>query len=80
MIICVAVLILRKTDPDRPRPFKVPFVPLLPILGIVLCGGLMVHGFMTLGVSAVLFPVWILIGALIYFAYGYKRHRDAEKE
>ena len=79
MIICIAVLILRKTDPNRPRPFKVPFVPLLPVLGIILCGGLMVHGFMTLGISAVLFPVWIIIGAIIYFAYGYKKHREVEK-
>ena len=79
MIICIAVLILRKTDPDRKRPFKVPFVPLIPILGIILCGGLMVHGFMTLGISAVLFPVWIILGALIYFAYGYRKHRELEK-
>ena len=78
MIICIAVLILRKTDPNRPRPFKVPFVPLFPILGIILCGGLMVHGFMTLGISAVLFPVWIILGAIIYFAYGYQNHRRFE--
>ena len=56
-----------------------PFVPLLPVLGIILCGGLMVHGFMTLGISAVLFPVWNIIGAIIYFAYGYKKHREVEK-
>ncbi len=80
MIICIAVLILRKTDPKRERPFKVPFVPLFPILGIILCGGLMVHGFLTLGISAVLFPGWIILGVGIYFAYGYKRHREVEKQ
>ena len=78
MVICLAVLILRKTDPNRKRPFKVPFVPLFPILGIILCGGIMVHGFMTLGISAVLFPLWIVLGIIIYFAYGYKKQRKNE--
>ncbi len=78
MVICIAVLILRKTDPKRERPFKVPFVPLFPILGIILCGGIMIHGFLTLGISSILFPLWILIGIGIYFAYGYKKQRDME--
>ncbi len=78
MVICLAVLILRKTDPNRKRPFKVPFVPLFPILGIILCGGIMVHGFMTLGISAVLFPLWIVLGMIIYFTYGYKKQRKNE--
>ena len=79
MVICIAVIILRKTDPDRKRPFKVPFVPLFPILGVILCGGIMFHGFMTLGISAILFPLWVIIGAIIYFAYGYRKHREIEK-
>ena len=37
IVVCVAVLILRKTQPDRPRPFKVPFSPWFPILGILCC-------------------------------------------
>ena len=78
MVICIAVLILRKTDPNRKRPFKVPFVPLFPILGILLCGGIMIHGFMTLGISAILFPLWIVLGMIIYFAYGYKKQRRNE--
>ncbi len=78
MVICIAVLILRKTDPNRERPFKVPFVPLFPILGILLCGGIMVHGFITLGISAILFPLWIVLGMAIYFAYGYKKQRKNE--
>ena len=78
MVICIAVLILRKTDPERPRPFKVPFVPWFPILGIMLCGGIMIHGFITLGISSILFPLWILIGVAIYFAYGYKKQRRIE--
>lgn len=78
IIVCVAVLILRKTDPERHRPFKVPFSPLFPILGIVCCGGLMIYSMQFLTTSALLFPIWVGIGALIYFHYGYKKNRKAE--
>lgn len=78
IIVCVAVLILRKTDPDRPRPFKVPFTPLFPILGIVCCGGLMIYSMQFLTTSTLLFPIWVGIGALIYFSYGYIKNRKAE--
>lgn len=80
IIVCVAVLILRKTDPNRHRPFKVPFSPLFPILGIVCCGGLMIYFLVNSAsvMSAVLFPVWLGIGALIYFHYGYKKNRKKE--
>ena len=78
IIVCVAVLILRKTDPDRHRPFKVPFSPLFPIMGIVCCGGLMIYSMQFLTTSALLFPVWVGLGALIYFHYGYKKNRKAE--
>src|SRR5574344_368815 len=78
IIVCVAVLILRKTDPTRERPFKVPFVPLFPILGILCCGGLMIYSMKFLTTSALLFPLWLGIGALIYFHYGYIKNRKAE--
>lgn len=78
IIVCVAVLILRKTDPDRHRPFKVPFSPFFPIMGIVCCGGLMIYSMQFLTTSAALFPVWVGIGALIYFHYGYKKNRKVE--
>src|SRR5574344_3089904 len=48
VIICLAVLILRKTNPDTPRPFKVPLCPLFPILGIVICGVLIIFSLKTL--------------------------------
>lgn len=78
IIVCVAVLILRKTDPDRYRPFKVPFSPLFPTLGIICCGGLMIYSMQNLKTSALLFPLWLGIGALIYFHYGYKKNRVTE--
>ena len=76
-IVCIAILILRKTEPNRHRPFKVPLVPLFPILGILFCGGLMVYSLFNLGTSAFLFPLWIVIGVVIYFAYCYRKMRKS---
>jgi len=75
IIICIAVLILRKTDPDRKRPFRVPFSPLFPMLGILICGGLMVYSLQSLTMSSLYFPLWLLAGFLIYALYGYKQKR-----
>ncbi len=79
IIICIAVLILRKTDPDRVRPFKVPFCPLFPILGIITCGGLMVYSMGSLKTSSTYFPLWLLIGFMIYAIYGYAQKRLEEQ-
>lgn len=78
MIVCVAILILRKIDPDRHRPFRVPFSPWFPIMGILCCGGLMIYSMHTLKTAAKLFPVWIAFGALIYAVYGYRKNRKVE--
>lgn len=78
IIVCVAVLIFRKTDPKRYRPFKVPFSPVTPLLGIICCGGLMIYSMQFLTKSTVLFPIWLLMGCVIYFSYGYKKNREIE--
>ena len=83
IIVCVAILILRKVDPNRPRPFKVPFCPFLPIMGILCCGGLMIFSMdIARGDSAILstemFIIWVIMGALIYGTYGYQSNRKAE--
>ncbi len=80
IIVCITVLILRKTDPDRERPFKVPFCPWFPILGILCSGGLSIYSMKFLTTSRVVFPLWIVIGILIYFTYSYGQHRKAEDE
>lgn len=80
IIICIAVLILRKTEPDRPRPFKVPFCPWFPILGILTCFGLMYCKFSAKATSALYFIVWLIIGIIIYAAYSYKSKRDEETD
>lgn len=80
IIICIAVLILRKTEPLRERPFKVPFCPWFPILGIITCGGLMFYSMKSLKTSSIYFPLWLLIGFLIYALYGYNQKRLEEEK
>lgn len=80
IIVCVAVLILRHTDPDRERPFRVPFSPVTPSLGIICCGGLMIYKSLQAGGSALLFPVWLGVGAIIYILYGFIKNRNNENE
>jgi APA family basic amino acid/polyamine antiporter len=69
VIVCAAVLIMRVTNPKAERPFRVPWSPLLPALGIVMCLLLMFslpsENWLRLG-------VWLLIGFAIYFGYGYR--------
>ncbi len=79
ILICVMVLILRKTEPNRPRPFKVPFCPLFPILGIVTCALLMWCRFANDTDSPLYFLLWLGIGLAIYVFYGYanKRRNDS---
>ena len=70
VIVCAAVLIMRRTNPEADRPFRAPLVPLTPILGIATCLLLM---FSLPGENWVRLIVWLAIGLVIYFAYG-KNH------
>ena len=72
LMVCVGVLVLRKVDPDRPRPFKVPFAPVTPILGALICLGLIIFGLPSVK-TLVLFGAWIAVGMTFYFIYGFKR-------
>ena len=67
VLVCVGVMVLRKTDPDRPRPFKVPFVPLVPILGVLVCTAMIVSLDKTTLLTAL---GWMLVGLDIYYLYG----------
>ncbi|HEX4631769.1 MAG TPA: amino acid permease [Chthoniobacterales bacterium] len=67
ILVCFGVIILRRTDPARPRPFRVPMVPLFPIMGVIFCIALM----LSLPVLTwIRFVVWLVIGLFIYFFYG----------
>lgn len=69
---CLGILILRKKQPHLERPFKTPFVPLVPILGIITCVVMMVS--LPFDTWLRLF-VWLAIGFVIYFVYGKKRSK-----
>jgi APA family basic amino acid/polyamine antiporter len=72
MLVCAGVMILRKTNPEIPRQFKTPLVPLVPILGILVCGA-MIFG---LGwANWARLGVWLLIGFIIYFLYSKKNSK-----
>jgi APA family basic amino acid/polyamine antiporter len=76
VIVCLAVLIMRRTNPEAPRPFRCPFVPLVPILGVASCLLLMFslppeNWYRLIG--------WLLIGLVIYFFYG-RHHSILGKE
>ncbi len=75
MLVCAAVIILRKTNPELPRQFKTPWVPFVPILGILVCGA-MIFG---LGwINWLRLIGWLLIGFIIYFGYS-KNHSLLQK-
>ena len=74
-LVSIAVPVLRKKRPDMHRPFKVPFSPVLPIISALICGYLM----LTLPVETWLrFLIWLVLGFVIYFVYGYHRSRLAK--
>ena len=71
VIVCAGVWVLRNRRPDLPRPFKTPWVPVVPILGILVSLGLMAS--LPLG-TWIRLLVWLVIGMVIYF--GYSRHHS----
>jgi basic amino acid/polyamine antiporter, APA family len=76
VIVCAGVLVMRRTRPEVHRPFRTPLVPLVPILGILVCGALMY----SLGWENWLrLLAWLVLGLVIYFAYGIKNSRVQAK-
>jgi len=69
VLVNAGVIILRRTRPDMKRPFKVPFVPVFPLIGIVLCGYLM---FQLPATTWWRFFLWMGLGLLVYALYGYR--------
>ncbi len=71
-LVCIGVVILRRTDATRRRPFRVPLVPLVPIIGVLMCLALM----LSLPILTWLrFFIWLVIGLLIYFFYSVRHSR-----
>ncbi len=72
VLVCIGVIVLRKREPNLPRPFKTPWVPLVPILGIITCLAMM---FSLPQGTWIRLAVWLVIGLVIYFSYGKKNSK-----
>lgn len=72
VLVSIGILVLRVKEPDRPRPFKVPFAPVTATIAILACTFLM---FRLPAVTWVRFFVWLGIGAVLYFLYGIRHSR-----
>src|SRR3981189_610924 len=66
VIVCAGVMVMRRTQPDLPRPYKTPLGPLVPILGILVCFGTMAFLDVMTWIRLV---VWLVIGFAVYFGY-----------
>ena len=72
VIVCISVMALRRSDPDRARPFRTPWVPFVPIMGILFNGYMMIN----LGlINWIRLVVWLVIGMVVYFTYSRKHSR-----
>jgi APA family basic amino acid/polyamine antiporter len=77
VVVCIGVLVLRRTRPDLPRAFRTPGVPVIPVLGVLACGWLMLN----LPLETWLrFLAWMVIGLVIYYAYGRSHSRLGRRE
>jgi len=77
VLVCLGVVILRRTQPDAPRAYRTPLVPLVPILGILSCGAMMVS---LDGETWLRLAVWLAIGLAIYFGWSRRHSRIGREE
>ncbi|MCU1327303.1 MAG: amino acid permease-associated region [Bryobacterales bacterium] len=79
VIVCAGIMVMRKTNPNAPRPYRTPWVPLVPILGIAVCLAMMASLDKDTWIRLV---VWLIIGLAVYFLYSRHHSRlvtDPEK-
>lgn len=76
VVICSAVLVLRRRKPDLPRAFRTPWVPVVPVVGIGFSIWLLSE---LAAITWLVFLAWIAIGLLVYFAYGIRHSRLADR-
>lgn len=75
ILVCAGIMILRKRQPNLKREFKTPLVPLVPILGIIVCGA-MIFGLGWTNWARLI--IWLIIGLVIYFTYS-RKHSKLQK-
>ncbi|MFC5456887.1 APC family permease [Prosthecobacter fluviatilis] len=71
-VVCVGIIVLRKTKPDMPRPYRTPWVPVVPVLGTLICLG---QAFALPGDTWLRLFIWMAIGLVIYCFYGVKHSK-----
>jgi basic amino acid/polyamine antiporter, APA family len=77
VLVCIGVILLRRTAPDIPRPFRTPGVPLVPILGAIICLAQMIGLPLATWERLV---VWLAAGLVVYFSYSYRSSRLIQPE
>jgi len=75
-LVCLAVLVSRRIRPELRRPFRTPFVPIVPVLGMLACLGIM--SFLP-AITWLGFVSWMLFGLGLYFGYGFRHSRQATR-
>ena len=75
VLVCIGVWIMRAKQPDAARPFRAPLVPVVPVLGVVVCGGMIAALPAQTQLTAL---CWMIVGLLIYFGYGRVHSRLAQ--
>jgi len=77
VIVCIAVMVLRNTNPEQPRPFRTPWVPFIPVMGILFNGYMMYK----LGwINWARLIGWLVIGMIVYFTYSQYHSRVRNPE
>jgi APA family basic amino acid/polyamine antiporter len=77
ILVCIGVIVLRKTNPELPRGFRTPLMPFVPIMGIISCG-LMMSGLDW--TNWLRLAIWLAIGMAIYYLYGRKNSKIGKEE
>jgi basic amino acid/polyamine antiporter, APA family len=72
VVVSIGVVILRKTQPNLKRAFRVPWVPFIPLLAVLFCGYLLLQ---LPAITWIGFVVWLCIGLVVYFSYGHRHSR-----
>ena len=75
VLVCLGVIVLRITKADMERPFRTPFSPLFPVLGMLSCGALMTF---LPAITWLRFVVWLVIGLIVYFSYSMNHSKLAK--
>jgi APA family basic amino acid/polyamine antiporter len=75
VLVCIGILVLRKSLPDAVRPFRTPLVPFVPIMGVLVCVYLM---YSLPAESWIRLFIWMALGVVVYFSYGQKYSKIRE--